>query len=79
MTVGCHPIITNTILWGNDAPVGKEIGVLTVWWSDSIPSELTISYSDVEGGQTSVFVEEGSILNWGDGMIDIVIDAEEII
>lgn len=37
---------------------------------DSMPSTLTISYSDVEGGQSSVVVEKGCTLNWGDGMID---------
>jgi len=34
------------------------------------PTVLTISYSEVEGGQDSVYVEEDSILNWGPGMID---------
>jgi parallel beta-helix repeat protein len=58
-----HPIITNTILWGNSASMGKEICVVDT-------SLLTISYSDVENGQDSVYVEEGCTLNWGAGMID---------
>lgn len=60
------PTITNTILWDNSAPTGPEIRI----GGSSPPSTLTISYSDVEGGQSSVHVEPGSILNWGDGMID---------
>jgi hypothetical protein len=56
--------VGNMILWNNSAPEGTEI------WIGTEPSTLTISYSDVEGGLTSVFVESGSTLNWGDGMID---------
>jgi len=56
----------NTILWGNSAQTGKEI-----WIGDSsYPSTLTISYSDVEGGQASCYVDSGCTLNWGAGMID---------
>jgi hypothetical protein len=58
--------VTNTILWNNDAPEGPEIWMGTI----SKPSNLTISYSDVEGGQSSVYVDPGCILNWGSGMID---------
>ncbi len=57
------PTVTNTILWGNDAPVGQEMSV-----EDS--SALTISYSDAEGGQDSVFVSESASFDWGPGMID---------
>jgi hypothetical protein len=31
---------------------------------------LTINYSDVDGGQSSVFLGPGCTLNWGPGMID---------
>ena len=34
------------------------------------PAELTVSYSDVEGGEAGVFVQSGFILNWGAGNID---------
>jgi hypothetical protein len=70
LVVDAHPIINNTIVWGNNAPNGKEIGVGSVWAGDSIPSTLTISYSDVEGGMASVLVDSGCTVNWGDGMID---------
>jgi hypothetical protein len=57
--------ITNCILWENTAPNGHEIAL-----NGLHPAELTISYSDVGGGQVDVYVEPGFILNWGPGMID---------
>jgi len=54
--------VTDTILWNNTGPVGPEIqfdgGV------------LAIEYSDLEGGQASVFVDPSATLVWGSGMID---------
>jgi len=58
--------ITNTILWNNHAPEGKEIWI----GNSSYPSTITISYSDVEGAQSSVHVSTNCTLNWGAGMID---------
>jgi len=58
--------VTNTILWGNTADIGPEIYV----GETQYPAMLTISYSDVKGGQDSVHVESGCTLNWGPGMID---------
>jgi parallel beta-helix repeat protein len=58
----------NTIFWNNSAAAGDEIYL--GYFDSTIPSTLTISYSDVEGGQSSVVVEKGCTLNWGDGMID---------
>jgi hypothetical protein len=61
-----NPIVTNCIFWGNNAPAGKEI-----YLGDfGIPSTLTISYSNVKGGQSQVFVEPNAKLYWGGGMID---------
>ena len=55
-------MVTNTILWGNSAPEGSEIWL-------GVSSELSIYYSDVEGGEGATDVESGSTLNWGEGMI----------
>lgn len=64
---GASATITNTILWENHAPAGTEMWI----GQRSGPSAiLTISYSDVEGGTASVYVDPGSVLNWGVGMID---------
>ncbi|MFQ6104952.1 MAG: hypothetical protein ACE5OP_11790 [Candidatus Glassbacteria bacterium] len=57
-------------MWDNDAVIGDEIYIGSVWEGDSIPSTLTISYSDVEGGEASVYLEPDCTLNWLDGMID---------
>jgi len=59
-------VIANTILWNNSAAVGPEIWV----GESSNPATLTISYSDVQGGQSSVHVDTGCTLDWGAGMID---------
>lgn len=64
---GASATIANTILWNNQAPAGTEMWIGRRGGSTA---QLTISYSDVEGGMASVYVETGSILNWGDGMID---------
>jgi parallel beta-helix repeat protein len=55
--------MVNTILWGNSASLGQEIYV-------DRQSALTISYSDVEGGQGSAFVDPLATLTWGAGMVD---------
>jgi hypothetical protein len=57
--------MSNCILWGNTAPGGYEISL-----DGSYPAELDISHSDVKGGELSVYLGTGCILNWGAGMID---------
>ncbi len=59
------PTIINCIMWDDTAPSGSEIAL----YSTALPSILTISYSDVQGGQASVYVDPGCTLNWGVGMI----------
>jgi parallel beta-helix repeat protein len=62
----CSVTITNTILRNNYALTGPEIWI----GSSSSPSTISISHSDVEGGQSAVHIESGCILDWGAGMID---------
>jgi hypothetical protein len=63
-----HPDFVNTILWENTASIeGSEIWIGTY---NGEGSSLTIDYSDVMGGKDAAFVEPGSTLNWGLGMID---------
>jgi hypothetical protein len=64
---GASATVTNTIIWNNQAPDSTELWVGQRFGASA---ELTISYSDVDGGTASVYVDPGSILNWGDGMID---------
>jgi len=55
--------IINTILWNNQAgSTRQEIRVREC--------TLTISFSDVDGGVTSISLDDFSTLNWGPGMID---------
>jgi hypothetical protein len=60
------PPTSNTIFWDNDAPAGREIYISY----STDPCTLAVGYSDVEGGQDSVFVQSGCTLDWGSGMID---------
>jgi len=55
--------LVNTIMWENSAAVGDEICLEGT-------SSLIIEYSDVRYGQDSIYVEQGSVLDWGSGMID---------
>ena len=59
--------LTNCILWADDAAeTGPEIFLAT-----GGASTLTVSYSDVEGGQGAVYNEGGgSTVIWGTGNID---------
>ena len=58
-----NPTATNCILWDDSAPSGPEIYITT-------SSSLTVSYSDVEGGQGAAEVDGTSTLTWGSGNIE---------
>jgi hypothetical protein len=55
--------MTNCILWADLAAWGAEIAL-------RISVELTISFSDVQGGEAQVYVGGGAQLIWGAGNID---------
>ena len=57
-------MITNCILWGDSAPEGPEIAI-----RDS--SILTVSFSDVQGGESAAYIEPGCSLYWLEGNIDV--------
>jgi hypothetical protein len=63
---GSNVTIANTILSGNQAPLGPQINIQ----GSANPSTLTISYSNVEGGQAEMYVNPDCTLNWGPGNID---------
>ena len=62
---GATATVTNSIFWENSAPMGAQIRL-----SGGAASVLTVSYSNVAGGQVGVSVKSGSTLNWGVGNID---------
>lgn len=57
------PTIINCIFWGNTATQGAQLD------ADG-GGTMTVSYCDVQGGQTAVYVS-GSTLNWSAGNVDI--------
>ncbi|SVE61653.1 uncharacterized protein METZ01_LOCUS514507, partial [marine metagenome] len=57
---GTYKII-NSIISGNES---TQLRILS-------SCNLTIEYSDIDGGQDSVLVEENAVLNWGSGNIDV--------
>ncbi|MGA1980722.1 MAG: right-handed parallel beta-helix repeat-containing protein [Sedimentisphaerales bacterium] len=60
--------IINSIFWGNSGQYGPQLAIVGVGGG---PSGIDVSYSDVQGGQSYVFVGSGCTLNWGDGSIHI--------
>jgi predicted outer membrane repeat protein len=56
-------ITANSILWGNTAPSGSQIGMA------SPSSSASVAYCDAEGGRDAVDTNGGT-LNWGPGNID---------
>jgi len=67
---GIHPniggVITNTICWDNYALRGPELCID----KNVNTSDISIEFSDLKGGLSSVFVEAGCNFTWGSGMID---------
>jgi predicted outer membrane repeat protein len=61
-----HTVLNNCILWANSAGLGPEIALI-----GTFPAMMTLAYSDVEGGQPSVFVQVDSTMIWGAGNIDL--------
>jgi len=51
---------------------GQQISIETGEYGFLYTPELKVSYSNIQGGETGVFVSPNSILNWQAGNIDIV-------
>ena len=62
---GASATVSNNIFWENSAPAGAQIRL-----SGGAASVVTVSYSNIAGGQVGVSVKSGSTLNWGAGNID---------
>jgi pectin methylesterase-like acyl-CoA thioesterase len=61
--------INNCILWSSDSDDGHKITIED--YSGLFPSTVTVSYSDVQGGQNAVYVDPTCTLNWAAGNIDL--------
>jgi parallel beta-helix repeat protein len=64
---GSSTVLTNSILWQDVAPSGSEISIT----SAATPSSTTVSYSDIDGGETKVYKEAGCSVIWGIENLDI--------
>jgi hypothetical protein len=62
-----HSTLVNCIFRGNTAPAGPQIALNGVY-----PADITVSYSNVEGGEPDIYVQPGFTLIWGPGNIDEV-------
>jgi parallel beta-helix repeat protein len=62
--------INNCIFGENKSNNGPQIA-LKRHPGSNIPPTVTVSYSDVQGGEAAVYVEPQCTLNWGDGNIDV--------
>lgn len=60
-------VVENSILWADKGKEGPEIFV----GKSGGPSSLMVSYCDVDGGEAAAVIEQGCILNWGDGNFDV--------
>ncbi|MFH1370678.1 MAG: peptidylprolyl isomerase [Planctomycetota bacterium] len=59
--------VGNSILWNNTAALGHEIALA----SSSLPSTITVSYSNIDGGKAEVYADAGCSAVWGPGNLDI--------
>lgn len=59
--------LRDCILWGNSAPNAPEI---RIGWGDQGNGVVTVSYSDITGGQAGVQILSTGTLNWGARNID---------
>lgn len=62
--------IINSIIWNNNSEYGKALSIGSTFESvDKYKAEVSVSYSDLEGGSTGVFVDtaSGCQLHWGSG------------
>ncbi len=60
---GSSPILVNCIFWDNQP---QEIYFQSV----SYPNSITISYSDIQGGETGIVTNNNGTVYWLDGNID---------
>lgn len=68
---GLSPIvISHSILWGNSAPQGNNVGLSANVFDYGGIASASVEYSDVAGGQKSVYVAPGAVLNWADTNLD---------
>ncbi|MBN1391347.1 MAG: S8 family serine peptidase [Sedimentisphaerales bacterium] len=68
---GNYTNVVNCIFRSNSAQRGPQIAIGTGFEYFKLPSTVNVSYSDVQSGQSYVFVDEDCTLNWNAGNIHI--------
>jgi hypothetical protein len=63
-------IVCNSIFWENHAPQGPEIA-LPQKYDGTHPSTISVSYSDVKGGQAGILQDSNCFVVWGPGNMDV--------
>ncbi|MBN2269813.1 MAG: right-handed parallel beta-helix repeat-containing protein [Sedimentisphaerales bacterium] len=66
-----RPAISNSIIHGNTAPVGPQIAVDEANAFLYGPPFVSVSYSNVSGGQSDVYTDGIYTIDWGPGNIDV--------
>jgi parallel beta-helix repeat protein len=68
-----HPLVINCIVRDNIAPDGNQLALINTMriWGIDIPTEMTVMFSDIEGGQAQATVDLHCTLHWDPGNIDI--------
>ncbi len=68
-----HPLVINCIIRDNISPLGNQITLINTLriWGYPLPTEMTVMFSNVEGGYAQANVDAGCTLHWGAGNIDI--------
>ncbi len=63
--------VKNSIFWDNSGLLGNEIAEATGFEHEQRCGTVSVSYSDIKGGQAGVYISPGCPSNWGLGNIDI--------
>jgi parallel beta-helix repeat protein len=68
-----NPAVINCIVRNNIAPDGNQLALINTRrvWPVSIGTEMTVSFSDIEGGFGQACIDAGCTLHWGNGNIDL--------
>ena len=60
---GSNSIVEDCILWGNASPSGAQI-------CDMGGSSVSVTYSNVQGGEAGIYQDPNCTLSWGPGTLD---------
>ena len=68
---GAMADVTNCIFWNNNGTNGAEIAVGTGFEYEQRCGDVNVSFSDIMGGQTRIYVGDSCPFNWGPGNINV--------